>query len=177
MWSQQGPLRLTPKYCVSTRAEMAGGGTGRCGQRPVRAGRASPVRARKAGNTPSPVAAPSPSIRPHPYTARTASTQRERPRQRWASDLAFEIIGSVGVQRNGDAIRGDDGFEVRANVAVQRFETFAQVRRDRRAAARADANRAQRYTARLPGAKVRVRVLRDGRAWRSADDATEQVRN
>ena len=30
MWSQHGPLRLMPKYCVSTRAEMAGGGTGRC---------------------------------------------------------------------------------------------------------------------------------------------------
>ena len=33
MWSQHGPLRLIPKYCVSTRAEMAGGGTGKMRER------------------------------------------------------------------------------------------------------------------------------------------------
>ena len=172
MWSQHGPALLTPKYCVSTRAEIAGGGTGRCVR--VQPGqRALYQFAHKLRRT-------------HLCQLRRAcdhrrfsglGVQRKHPsraaQHALVGDIALPEVILGALQRNRDAVGRDDGFQVRADVQIQRFESIRPGAGDRKAAASADANRARRCTAPRPAAPAPRTALPDDRASRNTGGAAE----
>ena len=126
MWSQHGPVRLMPKYCVSTRVEMACGGTERWVSVQSRQGAlhqfahewrsADLHQLRHFG---------------HQFGFADVDARGQHPARAaetaLVGDLALPKVFARRVQRNRQAVGGDDGFQVGADVRIQQAETFAQV--------------------------------------------------
>ena len=126
MWSQNGPSLETLKYCVSTRAGMAGGNSRQMGQGQASHGAFDQFPNEFSGTELYQLRSALDELGlahggvNSQYPAGAAQNAR-------IADFALvEVVRHLG-ERDGDAIGGNDGLQMRADVFVELFEALAQI--------------------------------------------------